>query len=383
MNSSRDTLTAFTDAAADAVARAIAEVRREAAREREAFAAEMRAVRAEWGSRLAAVSEIERRLADRLASLKDGEPGRDGVDGRDAIAPSAEDIAVLIREDALSAAAETARSIVGGWEKPKDGKDADPEVIRQMVEEAVSSIPAPKDGRDGEIGPKGDPGERGETGPAGADGANGSSVTIDDVRPMVEALVAEAVAAIPAPKDGRDGIDGKDGAAGERGPEGPPGKLPMIAAWDDRVHYEGEAVTWRGGVYQALRDTGKEPGGDDWHCIVERGLDGADGRSFKVRGTWQDGETYQALDVVALNGASFAAKRDEPGPCPGDGWQMLSMQGKAGRPGPKGDQGDRGLAVTASVVGGHVTDDGVIVIKNADGSEARIDAYPILSKLGG
>lgn len=378
MTSSRDTLTAFTDAAADAVARTIAEVRREAAREREAFAAEMRAVRAEWEARLASVSEVERRLADRLATLKDGEPGRDGIDGKDAVAPTADDIVALIREDAMNIASEAARSIVERWEKPKDGKDADPELIRQMVGEAVdaavAAIPVPKDG---EPGPKGDTGERGPEGPAGADG---QSVTVDNVLPMIDELIAEKIAAIPAPQDGRDGIDGKDG---ERGPEGPPGKLPMIAAWDDRVHYEGEAVTWRGGVYQALRDTGKEPGGEDWRCIVERGQDGVDGRSFQVQSTWQDGETYRALDVVALNGASFAAKRDNPGPCPGDGWQMLAMQGKAGKPGPKGDKGDRGLAVTAAVVGGHVTDDGVIVVKNADGSEARIDAYPILSKLGG
>jgi hypothetical protein len=56
-------------------------------------------------------------------------------------------------------------------------------------------------------------------------------------------------------------------------------------------------------------------------------------RGFRLRGTFVADATYAALDVVALDGSSFAAKRDNPGPCPGDGWQLLVQRGKPGRDG--------------------------------------------------
>jgi hypothetical protein len=67
-----------------------------------------------------------------------------------------------------------------------------------------------------------------------------------------------------------------------------------------------------------------------------------DGRSLFVRGTYDGDANYAALDVVALNGASFIAKRDNPGPCPGDGWQLVAAQGKRGIAGPKGEPGANG-----------------------------------------
>jgi hypothetical protein len=52
--------------------------------------------------------------------------------------------------------------------------------------------------------------------------------------------------------------------------------------------------------------------------------------SLEVRGLFSDKETYKALDIVALNGGSFVARRDDPGPCPGAGWQLIASQGKRG-----------------------------------------------------
>lgn len=49
------------------------------------------------------------------------------------------------------------------------GKDADPLVIRAMVDEAVAAIPKPVDGKDGEQGIPGPVGEKGEPGPSGKD----------------------------------------------------------------------------------------------------------------------------------------------------------------------------------------------------------------------
>lgn len=441
-------ISAFIDAARDSLAREIATVRREAQRERDTFAAEMRAVRAEWDVRLAAVSDIERRMADRLATLKDGEPGRDGhdgasvcvddvlpalieragavaaehaaailatwerpKDGRDGapgekgdhgedgapgVAPTADEVAALVLDEVKAAALE----VVAAIPAPRDGKDTDPAHVERMVADAIARIPAAKDGRDGRDGasvtladvlpvlreaiaaiPVPKDGRDGIDGKDGERGADGTSVTVDDVVPLIEARVADAVAAIPLP---RDGVDGKDGAPGERGPEGPIGALPVVKAWEDRVYYQGEVVSLDGSAFQANRDTGKAPPNDDWTCIVSRGADGADGRSFTIRGTYGADEEYRALDVVALNGASFAARRDNPGPCPGDGWQLIAGQGKQGKPGERGEAGRQGTpgpagpAVSAASIG----DDGVFRLVNADGSTVDADFYPLLSRLG-
>ncbi|EIG5818773.1 phage portal protein, partial [Escherichia coli] len=60
---------------------------------------------------------------------------------------------------------------------PRDGRDYDPDVLQQAVNDAVANIPVPADGK---------------------------SITPDDVRPMLEQMVKEAVSHIPVPRDGRD-----------------------------------------------------------------------------------------------------------------------------------------------------------------------------------
>jgi hypothetical protein len=104
-----------------------------------------------------------------------------------------------------------------------------------------------------------------------------------------------------------------------------------------KVYYQGDVVTHDGGLWQAVRDTGRGIPHDDWRCLARCGRDA---QSPEVRGTYDTRETYQRLDIVACDGASFIAKRDNPGMCPGEDWQMMSRQGKPGR---KGEDGERGL----------------------------------------
>jgi hypothetical protein len=113
---------------------------------------------------------------------------------------------------------------------------------------------------------------------------------------------------------------------------------------ENAVHYRSELVTHLGGTYQAKCDTARVPPHEDWACVAAPGSDGRDAASPHVRGTWQvlPDQPYKHLDVVALNGSGFIAKRDDPGPCPGDGWQLIASCGKPGKPGLKGDRGDRG-----------------------------------------
>lgn len=432
---SREVLSRFTDAAAETVARTIVDFQRETRRERELRDAQFSARMAELGSKISSVDDLVRRLAERLETLKDGSDGESvtiddarpviveyvervlaGWDRpKDGLSVTVDDVEPILRDMvnevvAKIPAPKDGRDGVDGTDG-QNGKDADPDAIRRMIAEAVALVPIPADGRDGK------------------DGADGRDVDIDDVRKMI----ADEVSRIPAPKNGRDGRDGADGASvdpaeiermiseavaalppaapgkdadpelvadlvsekvreaidalpppkkGEKGDPGPMGSLAAVEDYQDRVYYQGEVVTLDGAIYQAVRDTGKVPGHQDWRCIVRRGADGQEGRSFAIRGTYQlDGE-YHALDVVALNGASFAAKRDNPGPCPGDGWQLIASQGKQGKPGVKGDRGERGLA-GPGVARMSVNDDGLVQIVNGDGSAVDCDFYPVLSKLGG
>jgi hypothetical protein len=84
------------------------------------------------------------------------------------------------------------------------------------------------------------------------------------------------------------------------------------------------------------------PAHDDWRCIAAAGRDGRDAASPVIRGTYREDASYGWLDIVALNGSSFIARCDSPGPCPGDGWQLIASAGRPGKPGPKGDRGERG-----------------------------------------
>jgi hypothetical protein len=75
---------------------------------------------------------------------------------------------------------------------------------------------------------------------------------------------------------------------------------------------------------------------------ASRPMDGRDGRSLSVRGTYDPGASYFTLDVVVCDGASFIACRDNPGVCPGEHWQLIARQGKRGVPGPQGERGEKG-----------------------------------------
>src|SRR5262245_49688519 len=151
-------------------------------------------------------------------------------------------------------------------------------------------------------------------------------------------IIAEVVAHLQ--DEWEKGAMGPPGPAGPSGEQGPPGKLPLAKLWaPETVYYEGDVVAFDGGTYQAKRDTGQPPSHADWVCLATAGRDG---NSITVRGTFGATAEYRRLDVVALNGGCFIARKDAPGPCPGSGWQLLASQGKRGVAGARGERGERG-----------------------------------------
>jgi hypothetical protein len=122
-----------------------------------------------------------------------------------------------------------------------------------------------------------------------------------------------------------------------------PAKLPVAREYrSDTVHYEGQVVVHRGSAYQAVRYTARPPPNADWVCLASAGRDGVDGKTPNVRETYNVHEKYQRLDVVVVDGAPWIARRDNPGMCPGEGWQLMSKQGRRGRTGERGRPGEPG-----------------------------------------
>jgi len=162
---------------------------------------------------------------------------------------------------------------------------------------------------------------------------------IADEHEFMIAIMAEVVAIaeewMPAAPPGPPGPPGPAGTSGA------PGKLPVVKLWTpESVFYEGDVVTFDGGTFQATRDTGRPPThAAHWICLA---VGGRDGKTPRVRGTFSADAQYRELDIVAYGGGSFIARRNEPGPCPGDGWQSLTMPGKKGDKGPPGPRGEKG-----------------------------------------
>jgi hypothetical protein len=120
-----------------------------------------------------------------------------------------------------------------------------------------------------------------------------------------------------------------------------PGKLPVAKTWrPETVVYQAEFVSHEGALWQAKEDTAQAPGGADWVCVARAGRDAV---TPNIRGTFSVDEDYKMLDIVAIDGASFIAKYDNPGVCPdSSGWQLLSRQGRPGRKGERGPAGPKG-----------------------------------------
>jgi integrin beta 3 len=302
------------------------------------------------------LERLERSIRDRLAEVRDGEPGLPGADG----APGATGAPGERGADgAPGAKGDPGADGAAGAKGDKGDKgDVGP------MGPAGESITGPA-GADGAPGAKGDTGDRGAPGdigpqgPPGPAGPAGESVAGppgpmgpagakgDTGAPGEPGIGTKGDPGTPGAKGdaGDPGAPGAPGAPGERGAEGPPGKLPVAKAWQaDVVHYQGDVVVHESGTYQARCDTARGLDSADWVCLARAGAPGVPGRSLNICKTYDPAKTYAHLDVVTLNASWFVAMKDNPGPCPGPGWQ-IGPSGKTGHRGERGEKGEPGDSV--------------------------------------
>jgi integrin beta 3 len=181
------------------------------------------------------------------------------------------------------------------------------------------------DVRDGEPGAPGKDGAPGEKGERGETGLSGETIKGDKGDP------------------GEPGLPGEKGEKGDPGDPAPDPTEDMVAAAleklrEDRLEIDEKlfAATRRFDRLSTefeerlvtLKDGEPGPPGPDG----APGRDGLDGRTGDARGLYAAAETYRKMDRVSLNGSEWIARKDDPGPLPGDGW-MLGAQGKTGKPG--------------------------------------------------
>lgn len=236
---------------------------------------------------------------------------------------------------------------VANMPTPKDGKDADPGVIRAMVSEAVSEIPPPRDG---------------------------VSVSIDDVRPILDESLAEikreaseaieaAIRAIPVPENGKDGEPGKDGKSFDLDDAE---KLldSKMARWELDFERRANDALQRAIDRMPAPKDGKdgEPGKDGVDGVgfddLEVEYDGERAISLVFtkgervkrfdlslpvvidRGIYKSDMDVKAGDGVTWGGSYWIAQKDMPTGKPGDpgseGWRLAVKRGRDGKDGRNG-----------------------------------------------
>jgi len=323
----------------------------------------------------AAPEVVRQMVAEAVAALpvpKDGVDGRDGVagapgrDGNDAEPVTAEQIeaAVVAHLEAnppqagkdaepidpdmvRSMVAEIVEPVVAAIPHPRDGKDADPELIKQMVAEAVAELPPAKDGRDAE--------------PIDLDEVrsmvveivepvlaaipvpqNGKSVSIDDVRPVIEDAVARAVAALPKAKDGEPGKDGvgvagavidRDGSLVVTLSNGDMKQLGRVVGRDGEPGKPGHDGFALKGFEVELMEDGrtilmKFDDGGPFSYTRELGVP-----AMIYRGVYREG-VYQKGDTVTFGGSLWHSNKDGNTEKPDTGsgaWTLAAKRGRDGK----------------------------------------------------
>lgn len=218
-------------------------------------------------------------------------------DGKDAD-PDA--VAEIVKGQVQSDLAEI-RATIEAWSAPKPDNEVIRGVVETAVSEAISAIPVPKDGKDGRDGVDGKdglPGERGEKGECGV-GVAGAFIERDGSLAVTLSNGEVKNLGPVCGNDGAPGQDGKDGIGFDdldlvedasglslkfiKGDTVKSFPLPVVidrgVFRDGQTYHKGSGVTWGGRYWIAQETTSDKPdGGKIWRLAVNKGRDGKDAK---------------------------------------------------------------------------------------------------------
>lgn len=97
-----------------------------------------------------------------------------------------------------------------------------------------------------------------------------------------------------------------------------------------------------------------------------------------AHGRFDPDATYRKLDRVAHDGSEWIARKDDPGPLPGDGWMLAAKAGSRGKPGERGPQGPKGEP-GIGIKGGFCKDYALKLMLD-DGRSVTIDFRPMFDR---
>ncbi|CAH0650533.1 MULTISPECIES: phage portal protein [unclassified Pseudomonas] len=243
--------------------------------------------------------------------------------------------------------------------KPENGKDADPELIRQSVVEEVAKLPTPNDGVSvtlEDVAPMLLEAVKDAVG-ALPPAEPGASVTPEDLRPVIAEEVAKAMQALALPKDGDPGRDALQLEI-----------LPEIDA--EKSYVRGTYAKHLGGLWRSFERTSGMKG---WECIVEgvgaAAVEQAGDRGFELalvlssgaevrkklelpvmiyRGVFSAGD-YLPGDTVTWAGSLWHCDEstcDKPGEPGSKGWRLAVKRGRDGKNGTNGKDLTKGVSAS-------------------------------------
>jgi len=164
-------------------------------------------------------------------------------------------------------------------------------------------------------------------------------------------------------------LKGEKGDCGEKGSQGESGLLRGISKWQDgTLAKSGDAFLFEGGLWAVnVSETKQTPSisTKDWSLLIDgfksatlqEGVltflksSGAIEKLGKVaitpRGSFFKGQSYQLLDLVTHNKASWISIADgNTNHPPSDNWMMVGGKGQKGEPGKTGQKGSDGKDAT-------------------------------------
>ncbi|KGK24355.1 phage portal protein [Pseudomonas plecoglossicida] len=303
-----------------------------------------------------ALAPVLKGLVDKALAAFRGDLGKD-LDERDAGLRNelAEAVKGVPSPDVEVIAAQAAKLVP----TPENGKDADPEVMRQAVADEVAKLPVPKDGESVTVE---------DVAPMIRDAVQeavaalppaepGVSVTAEDLRPLIAEELAKAMAGLEPPKDGEPGRDAL--------------QLEILPEIDlEKPQVRGTFAKHAGGLWRAFERTHGLKG---WECIVEglagveieqsgeRGLDVAltlsSGSQVRkalqlpvmiYRGVFAPGD-YVPGDTVTWGGSLWHCDEpttDKPGEAGSKGWTLAAKRGRDGKDGTNGKDLTKGVSAS-------------------------------------